>query len=193
MALWQDAAARRRVSGGALVALTASMAFGGGCKDANDVVGPPTPRPQPTTTTTPTRTATAQPASPTPLPPTATPPPAGELTGNWSGTFEEDDYKGSSDFCNLHNTASAVVSHSGSEVTGTLYVSAGSCGAGGPIQGTFSNGTLTGVVLKSGYTGGAFSGTATANRIELRIEKLVHDNGNGTGLVVPPGNLTLTR
>jgi hypothetical protein len=126
--------------------------------------------------------------------PTVTPtPPGGALAGSWNGFYDEEDYKGSSADCHTHVNASAQLAQSGAQITGSFAIDPNACWRGGQIQGTVSGNAFTGNVLLPGYSGGAFSGTATSTEIRIDIQHLSHDNGDGTGIVAPGGNLTLTR
>ncbi|HTR03740.1 MAG TPA: hypothetical protein VMN82_11130 [Thermoanaerobaculia bacterium] len=113
-------------------------------------------------------------------------PPPSDISGDWTGFFDPENYKGED--CETHVAASATIVQHGDAITGSCRIDPGACFRGGQIEGTITGNSISGHVLLPGFVGGAFTGTATDTRLRLRIE---HLSGAGTG--IPPGALTLRR
>jgi hypothetical protein len=110
------------------------------------------------------------------------------ITGTWSGTFRS----GAAGCSAVPMTA--TFSQSGSQVSGNVMAT--TCGlTGGHFHGTLTGLQLTGAVGMQGCTGGAVSGSVSADgkSISISIDDLKKPLVTGDQVVAPGGDVTLAK
>lgn len=121
-----------------------------------------------------------------------TPPPPGtpSVEGRWTGFFDTNDGAD----CATHVPVSLTLRQDGTRITSGGFEARGACQMAGHLEGTLEGDHFAGKVISflPGFVGGAFSGTASANRISLRILDLTGTAANGEA-VIPGGLLVLER
>jgi hypothetical protein len=113
---------------------------------------------------------------------------AANIAGSWSGTF----HSGAAG-CSAVPVA-ITFSQSGSEVSGNFTTSG--CGlTSGHFHGTVTARQLTGAVGMQGCTGGAVSGTISADgrQIDFSMDDLKKPLVTGDQVVAPGGDVTLSK
>jgi len=153
-----------------LLLLAGTIAIETGCKDSNSISGL---HGTPAITSTPPVTPTITP----------TPPPAGNIAGDWIGTFDSADFVD----CDSNTPAQASFDQNGSTVTGTLNATMNACGFSNvKFQGTLEGTTLRGTIAAGNrFTNGTVFGSLSGSSLELGI-------GNGFGRI-PGGRMHLHR
>lgn len=138
------------------------------CENSKTITGPVAPIPtSPRTIPTPT---------PTPAPP------AGNIAGDWIGTFDSADPVD----CDSNTPAQATLAQDGATVTGILNATNNFCGfAGVAFQGMYRGGTLVGTVTGDRFQNGTATGTSSGTTLEITLT-----NGSGA---IPGGQMHLHR
>jgi hypothetical protein len=118
--------------------------------------------------------------------PTPTPPPAGNVTGTWTGSFVTVD---PFDCDDTPTPARADFQQNGSVVTGSLNAPENGCGfTGVAFQGTLQGSTLTGTITGNRFTGGTATGTLSEPTLQITVT-----NSCPGVLCIPGGQMQLHR
>jgi len=125
----------------------------------------------------------------TPTPTAAAPAAHSDLSGDWQGVFTTNDPAD----CHSGNTH-AQLTQTGDHVTGTISTVTNSCGFGGFLDGTVTEGHFVGTLVHGDFGPGRVSGPASPREMHLIAADLrAPVEADGSGRLTPGGHLDLQR